>query len=409
MWNAGRKKKQQRKGVPYSTEPSSQPLSVGIVDPSTGVLLDTQRELNDDAWVSGRTLILGEARYPIVRNPPSIERLELYGEVFAGIPTAPRPALLFANEEACSWQWERRRSDSDAWEPIPGPAGTARVYTPSAEDVGAFLRVICRAGQSLGPGPRWGNSMEAIASGTVRARPEMACPWLPACNDVAEPKNQSIRVVTYNILADQYASTDHAKEVIFGHLESEFLAPTYRRPLILGQILGLQADIICLQEVDASAFELVLLPGLKSAYQGSFANKAGAVREGEALFFKEDRFTLQAHRNVQLRDVFVAAGEGAYGLEVADYLARFPVLRHALGKVGTIAQLALLVPKEEEGGTKGLPPILVINTHLFYHGDAAHIRTLHTWAIFQVGHSRGKNECCLNVVQDIAGMVGCGR
>ena len=44
-----------------------------------------------------------------------------------------------------------------------------------------------------------------------------------------------------------------------------FLDPDYRRPLILQELLGFNADIICLQEVDEKAFAEYFQPQLQQA------------------------------------------------------------------------------------------------------------------------------------------------
>ena len=44
-----------------------------------------------------------------------------------------------------------------------------------------------------------------------------------------------------------------------------WLAPGYRRPLIVQELLGYNADVICLQEVDESAFRVCLKPHLEAA------------------------------------------------------------------------------------------------------------------------------------------------
>ena len=55
------------------------------------------------------------------------------------------------------------------------------------------------------------------------------------------------RVVTYNILADQYASMEYSKKVLFKHVEPACLDIDYRKQLVLKQLLSYNADIICLQ------------------------------------------------------------------------------------------------------------------------------------------------------------------
>ena len=44
-----------------------------------------------------------------------------------------------------------------------------------------------------------------------------------------------------------------------------FRVAEYRRPLVLQELLGFNADIICLQEVDEKAFALFLQPHLDYA------------------------------------------------------------------------------------------------------------------------------------------------
>jgi 2',5'-phosphodiesterase len=67
-----------------------------------------------------------------------------------------------------------------------------------------------------------------------------------------------------------------------------------------------------------------------------------------------------------------------------------PTLVEALQKVTTIGQLLLLVPTSPghaaasaQQQQQQLPPLLVANTHLFFHPFAPHIRTIHTAAILE--------------------------
>ena len=47
-----------------------------------------------------------------------------------------------------------------------------------------------------------------------------------------------------------------------------YLDPDYRRPLILLELLGFHADIICLQEMDEKAFAEYFLPQMQQAGKG---------------------------------------------------------------------------------------------------------------------------------------------
>ncbi|KFM23754.1 2',5'-phosphodiesterase 12 [Auxenochlorella protothecoides] len=345
-----------------SAQPASASVAVlaGLTQPS----LDASSVTNEAAWVTGHVLQLGEARLPILRNPPLIAKLDVYGDAFVGIPLVPVPQLLFADEDACSWEWEVQRPPASVWTRVGGdPAcsagrGVQRTYIPTPEDVGALVRVCIP----------------------------------PARLEATVPPR--LRVVSYNILADQYAATERAKSVLFGHCPEKYLRPTHRRPLILGQLLEFQADILCLQEVDESAFRGLLEPGLRDAgYNGVYTNKLGKVAEGEAAFFRSDRYELAARRDVDFRAAFLARREAdgpedaagsmaarsplseRYGPALAAFLEAHPSLREALQRVGTVAQLLLLRPRDPRHA-----PLCLVNTHLFFHNDAPHIRTLHTWA-----------------------------
>lgn len=102
----------------------------------------------------------------------------------------------------------------------------------------------------------------------------------------------NIRIVTYNILADQYASQEFARNVLFKHVPGTWLDIHYRKQLVWKQLVHSAADIVCLQEVDAKVFDLYLSPLLKrEGYSGVFDNKAGQVSEGSAIFFRDSLFT----------------------------------------------------------------------------------------------------------------------
>lgn len=154
--------------------------------------------------------------------------------------------------------------------------------------------------------------------------------------------------------------------------------------------------------MDESAFRGLLEPGLRDAgYSGVYTNKLGKVAEGEAAFFRSDRYELAARRDVDFRAAFLARREAdgpedtagsmairsplseRYGPALAAFLEAHPSLREALQRVGTVAQLLLLRPRDPRHA-----PLCLVNTHLFFHNDAPHIRTLHTWAAVKVGRRR---------------------
>jgi 2',5'-phosphodiesterase len=199
----------------------------------------------------------------------------------------------------------------------------------------------------------------------------------------------TFRVVTYNILADQYAGTETARTQLFSACPPENIEPSYRRPLILGELLGYNADVICLQEVDDKMFTHWLEPVLRWAgFEGVYTNKAGkGVREGSAMFWRSDRFRMVDRRDIALKSLFPSSAKdiesAKYGPAFAPMLRASPALCTALQCVATIALAVVLEPAKESNDGQEESRVCVVNTHLFFHYAAPHIRTMHTWAILQ--------------------------
>ncbi len=101
----------------------------------------------------------------------------------------------------------------------------------------------------------------------------------------------SFRFVTYNILANGYASSTGAGEIIYPYCPQDYLEHDYRKPLLLREILGYHADVISLQECDTRFYERELsLVLAEHGYLGAMKIKSENVREGEAIFYRKDRF-----------------------------------------------------------------------------------------------------------------------
>ena len=183
---------------------------------------------------------------------------------------------------------------------------------------------------------------------------------------------------------------------------------------MLGELLGYHPDIACLQEVDERMFSTCLEPTLSMlGFKGIYTNKAGRVREGSAMFWRKDRFRMVGRRDVVFRQLFPENSDPStvtaakYGPIFRDMLVSSPSLCKALQKVATIAHIALFVPSELSPSVEDLKPngdsetmspavghanhaqgveirsmrpFCVINTHLFFHYAAPHIRTMHVFA-----------------------------
>ena len=138
---------------------------------------------------------------------------------------------------------------------------------------------------------------------------------------------------------------------------------------------------VCLQEVDAGAFARWWEPRLRHAgYSGRFTSKLGGVAEGQAVFVRDARYAFRDVRPVAVRELFADAEalERSGLAAVGGLLAELPNLRAALQRLATVATLALLDDRAAGGR-----PLLVVNTHLYFHPGAASVRTLHVYALLK--------------------------
>ena len=240
------------------------------------------------------------------------------------------------------------------------------------------------------------NETDSSSSGTIR--------------EVAQQR--SIRVMTYNILADSNAYQVKNQITMYPYVNKDIMDKARRMPLILHEILAYKADVICLQEVDYPVFESLLHPTLQQyGYQGYYSGKHGEnTNEGCAMFWSLRSFAPVPEQDLQavlLRDLVVEnTGDSVNDARPTDewstvnqtiwsLLFRRPDLHMVLStKLSHIAQMIplYLLDSSSSDTTICLPrPIWIANTHLYYHPQASHIRLLQMLFLLRHVHAVLKN------------------
>lgn len=148
--------------------------------------------------------------------------------------------------------------------------------------------------------------------GSLRRRAQLTCPdeaqpappvgrdWIVIDDSLKKNSNpkaeaDSFQVLCYNILCDKYATANQ-----YGYAANWTLDWGYRKGQILKQLLDAQADIICLQEVDADSYDDFFLRNLTPEnYKGVHQPKSRAKTmseserkkvDGCATFFKTTKY-----------------------------------------------------------------------------------------------------------------------
>lgn len=146
----------------------------------------------------------------------------------------------------------------------------------------------------------------------------------------------SFTVATYNILANTYI-----RPTWYPHTPQRMLVAAQRGPALVRHILGLAADVLCLQEVEDDMFEALEVGLRPGGYTGHFAKKARGKPDGCAMFFRTQVFAALDIARVEYLD-------GAEGHAHSGHIAQLVLLQHAhrtLGIANTHLRKAGLVTR----------------------------------------------------------------
>ena len=108
--------------------------------------------------------------------------------------------------------------------------------------------------------------------------------------------SHKIKVASYNVLANSYIKLEW-----YTRSNPEVLQWENRKNLLTKKITEINADIICLQEVETDAFE-VLENSLKKSYSGVYYKKGYDKPDGCATFFRKDKLSLKNEHAVYYSD-----------------------------------------------------------------------------------------------------------
>lgn len=252
--------------------------------------------------------------------------------------------------------------------------GDQLTYTPTKDDLGAEL--IFRATSRL-------NEQEDLETHEVKSKKVLRSPdYCPfeARHEQTKSKTErsdEFRIVSYNILADMYSDSKTAREELFRHCPPQYLTMDYRKHLLLKELLGYNADLICLQEVDANIFDKHLVPAfsLKTRLAGLVSLKEN-MQEGCAIFYDQNKFRLLEQADLRISELVKKECFGELHKQINTNFqlkGRWEVRPNVL----QVAAFECLGPAGvSPDDPKDKRVVLVFNTHFYFHPDSDHIRLL---------------------------------
>ncbi|XP_059303358.1 carbon catabolite repressor protein 4 homolog 3-like isoform X2 [Lycium ferocissimum] len=138
---------------------------------------------------------------------------------------------------------------------------------------------------------RWYNPEQSRRCG-----PDTVRHWVEGDSLPPGPHQERFTVVSYNILGDRNVS-NHGD--LYRNVAPTYLDWDHRRRVICEELLGLNPDIICLQEVDKYYDLLNILE--KAGYLGSYKRRTGGSVDGCAMFWKAEKFLLLEGESIEFR------------------------------------------------------------------------------------------------------------
>ncbi|VDM15651.1 unnamed protein product [Hydatigera taeniaeformis] len=387
-----------------------------------GAIFSTPQPMQLQLFIEADTLKV--VAFDVRVNPASVETMKLDLLLFVGCPACPAIAGENLDLGKSRFEWFVSAKPRSATDPVGKEEEMVHegfVFIPRPEHIGQFVRLrvlpfdarglpgvpfgepksfaLCSNKMTPQPLPFFGQFVTSSEPITEAPPQNLICESPMVCvhrfKEVASRSKgmNEFRLVSYNLLAFLYSSTEIARTYFFRHCPPAYLEPNYRFPLIYRELLAYKADILCLQEVDTTHFQRRLTFLLQQAgnFEGYFLSKllinvpstlsslpspepiTSHPRKGEgvAIFFRRERFRLV--KEVALDSLIVHAET-----EYADLARTY----HALAASGEVP-LYLCARARAHGVLVCLLEcrhtghrLLLACTHLYFHPRALKLRSI---------------------------------
>jgi mRNA deadenylase 3'-5' endonuclease subunit Ccr4 len=151
-------------------------------------------------------------------------------------------------------------------------------------------------------------------------------------------------VATYNVLAGAYAHRGWYRRT-----PAIVLTPEWRVPALARHIAGLNADLICLQEVEPPVVGRLKAEIGRLGYNVHYARNGAGRPDGLAIFYREESFTAMSATRLVFRDGGGVAPDSGY----IALIGLFRIEDRLLGVINTHLQWdAPGIPREERRGCR---------------------------------------------------------
>jgi len=255
-----------------------------------------------------------------------------------------------------------------------------QMYCPGPDDVGRKLKLEAAA-YSLETG-------EMLMSRVIKTDVVLGRAPEPSKRNLITAKAASgggprFRVVTYNVLAEIYATQQQ-----YPYCDFWALSWDYRFQNILREILNAAPEVICLQEIQADHYENHVYAALSEAgFEGVFKQKtrqsmglAGKV-DGCALFWRRSKFHLVESYSIEFNEVAQRQATQVLGLSPRSEEGAAFINRLSKDNVAQLVVLEFIQPSTRP--SREINQVCIANTHLYSNKDFPDVKLWQTWQLLQ--------------------------
>ncbi|KAJ1946966.1 Glucose-repressible alcohol dehydrogenase transcriptional effector [Kickxella alabastrina] len=193
--------------------------------------------------------------------------------------------------------------------------------------------------------------------------------WISLDKNAKVQNPDAITVMSYNVLCPKYATPQ-----MYSYCPAWVLAWENRREIIINEIIDYEPDVICLQEVEASQFDVFFKSRLKDlGYEGVFWTKSRArtmseserkLVDGCATFYKTDKFKFVASHLLEFQQSALSRNDFR---KCDDFFNRFMTKDNIVG-------FAVLKYKKLENE----PTLFVANAHVHWDPEFTDVKMIQT-------------------------------
>lgn len=345
-----------RKGDKISTD--SPDVIIDFIS-DEGSAIDAKQSLHE-VLLHSRKFILNDMTYQVAMNPPQPTQVALFHPFLEGCPVFYRVEVDNGSPSDLVVEFSAGRhviSDS---------------FSPIADDIGHTLKMSVYNADY----PEFGIS--CTSTEPILPLPDVGS--FPCCFNVPleDTTEGTLRIGTFNILAQSYVTTDFAANHMYAHVEDEkVLSFGYRNALIFRELHNFNGDLMLLQEVTPQVIERCIAPLFSKSFNISYVGKENSQRpNGVSILSRKSIF-----REILSREICLG-GSSLWSLfsdsEKNDISASFGsvFIDGVLPNLSTVASVLVL--------DSAYGPCIVSSTHLFYHPYGSHVRLLQTIALVRI-------------------------